>query len=207
MKKHYASAEEARASVTGFLFVWEVDAALRLGREAIKFSYEDAELVDRIPPPPGTIELHASSGALVMFGGEVTVRVTRSTYPEPPSGMKFTPNLETLWLRYQGYQAQREPISAMAYFCLTVVEKSAGGRSEAAEKYNINFDVLRKIGELTASRGDVATARKMHANLVPHTPQELAWIEAAIQIIIRRVAEIEAASASTTITMKDLPKL
>ncbi len=207
MKKHYAFAEEAKASAAEFLFVWELDAALRLGRSAIRFIYEDAQLIDRIPPPPGTAEIQVASAASLWFGGEVTIRVISSAYPEPPAGMKFTPDLETLWRRYEGYRAQREPLAAMAYFCLTVLETSAGSRPKAATQYSIDAKVLGKLGELTAERGDGATARKMQSSLVPYTPTEIRWVEEAIRIIIRRVAGIAAGAACPMITMKDLPSL
>jgi hypothetical protein len=206
MKKHHASAAEAKAAAAGFLFVWELDAALRLGRPDIRFAYEDAQLIDRIPPPPGAVEIHMAAAAAIAFVGEVTFRVINSAYPKPPRGMKFTPDLETLWRRYEGYQARREPLSTMAYFCLTVLETSAGGRAEAARQYSIDPKVLGKIGDLTANRGDGATARKMQLNLVPYTPAEIGWVEEAIRIIIRRVGEIGGA-ACQTITMKDLPDL
>jgi hypothetical protein len=93
MKKHYASAEEAEVSAAGFLFVWELDAVLRLGRGAVRFVYEDAQLTDRIPPPPGTFEINVSD-ASVVFDGGLTMRVTKTAYPEPPSNMKFTPHLD-----------------------------------------------------------------------------------------------------------------
>jgi hypothetical protein len=207
MKKHFASVEEARASVTGFLFVWEVDAELRHGRGAIRFIFQDAQLVDRIPPPPGTFEAHMTGGALIVTGGVGTVRITSAVYPGPPTNMRSSPDLESLWLRYDGYRAKREPLSTMAYFCLTVLETAAGGRAQAAKQFNIEVDVLRKIGELTANRGDRTTARKMHANLVPYTPLEVSWIEEAIRLMIRRVAEIAAGATCAEITMKDLPAL
>lgn len=207
MKKHFASVEEARASATGFLFVWEVDAELRHGRGAIRFIFQDAQLIDRIPPPPGTFEVHVPSGALIVTGGVCTVRITSAAYPGPPSNMKSSPDLESIWLRYDAYRAKREPLSTMAYFCLIVLETAAGGRTQAAKQFDIEFEVLRKIGELTTNRGDRTTARKMHANLAPYTPLEINWIEEAIKLMIRRVAEIAAGATCAEITMKDLPAL
>jgi hypothetical protein len=128
-----------------------------------------------------------------------------AAYPEPPSDMKLTPDLEALWMRYIGHQANREPLPAMAYFCLTVLETSAGDRSHAARKFNIDSKVLGKIGELTERRGNPRTARKMAANFVQHTPQEISWLEEAIKLIIRRVAENASGAVCPKITMKDLP--
>lgn len=59
----------------------------------------------------------------------------------------------------------------------------------------------------SANRGDRTTARKMHASLVPYTPLEVSWIEEAIRLMIRRVAEIAAGATCAEITMKDLPAL
>jgi len=183
MKKHCASVEEARASADGFLFVWEVDARLRLGI-AVRFTYEDAQLIDRIPPPPGTLEVNIMGLAAVSVCGTATVRMIQRAYPEPPSKMKATPDLETLWIRYGGYRANRELLSGMAYFSLTALEANAGSRRRrqaAAKKYNIDIGVLNKLGELTSERGDGATARKMSANPVPYTRLEICWIEEANQ--------------------------
>ncbi len=53
----------------------------------------------------------------------------------------------------------QEPLLSMANFCLTVLEWDAGGRPAAASKYNVNLEVLRKLGYLVSERGDVSTAR------------------------------------------------
>ena len=98
----------------------------------------------------------------------------------------------------------------MAYFCLTVIESSAGQsarRRSATKRYNIGYDVLRKLGELTEKRGDPMTARKMDSNLIPYSNQELRWIEAAVKMIVRRVAEVEAGASVQQIGMSDLPPL
>jgi hypothetical protein len=107
---------------------------------------------------------------------------------------------------------KREPLSSMAYFCLTVLESSVGQkvkkRNASAKQYGIHYDVLDKLGKLTGgTRGEPMTARKMDSDMTPHTPNELQWIEAAVKAIIRRVAEVAAGASVKQISMSDLPPL
>jgi hypothetical protein len=41
----------------------------------------------------------------------------------------------------------------MAYACLTILEVSTEGRKEAAATYRIDVDALRKLRELSSTRG------------------------------------------------------
>lgn len=42
--------------------------------------------------------------------------VTLHKYPDPPKLFILTPDVETLWHRYEGYLQGKEPLSSMAYF-------------------------------------------------------------------------------------------
>lgn len=97
----------------------------------------------------------------------------------------------------------------MAYFCLTVIEAFAGNRKKAARSLRISREVLRTLGNLASNRGDEKTARKVWPRraLTPLSPQEAAWIEAAIKVIIRRVGEGRVNTSLLEITMSDLPSL
>jgi hypothetical protein len=114
-----------------------------------------------------------------------------------------------MWHRYVGYLEQHEPLQSMAYFCFTVLEWSAGGGKnklkKAGKKYNMNEKVLKKLSELSSTRGDEKTARKA-APLAPLSPKEVEWIKAAILVIIRRVGELKSSSLQL-IEMGDLPDL
>ena len=59
----------------------------------------------------------------------------------------------------------------MAHMCLTVLIGSAGGPREAASKYQVSKDVLKKLGQPTSNVGDNQTARKRHklSKNRPHT--------------------------------------
>ena len=212
MKEHYASEEEAKSVVEEFLRAWEIDSALRIGGTGMLFAFERAQVIDRNPPPPGTVLVAVPTGRLTVRAHAPTVHVTRRAYPAPPAVFRVSPDVETLWQRYQFHRQGSEPLPGMAYFCLTRLEASAGGppkaREKAVTKYAIDKKVLDKLGELSSERGDPKTARKATAMARFHTPAEVAWTESAIRAIIRRVGEVVAgATGLPVITMKDLPRL
>jgi hypothetical protein len=187
LKEHFSSVEAAKNVVDKYIRAWGIDMALNYGSREISFIFENAEVIDRNPPPPGSpqvIEVTAKGSGL--SSGSATVHMTRHQYPKPPKLFRVSPEVETLWQRYEGYRKGQEPLLAMAYFCLTAIEASDDGREEAAKSLRISRDVLSKLGNLTANRGDEKTARKVlpRKALTPLSPQEAAWIEAAIKVII-----------------------
>ncbi len=210
MKEHFASVQAARAVIDAMLRGWEIDAAVRRSRDELRFVYEDAVIIDRDPPVAGTV---TGVAKLVMgettMSGRATFHINRATYPTPPTRFNATPNVETMWQRYQGYLDQREPLLSMAYFCLTLIEVDAGGRSAAASKYRVDETVLRKLGELTSTRGDATTARKFTraTNTNPLKGEEIAWIEAAVKALILQVGAVNTSDPTTSLTMSDLPAL
>jgi len=86
---------------------------------------------------------------------------------------RLNPDAESILLRYHGHLDGREPLPAMAYFCLTVLEAKTGGRESAARAYRIEKAVLNRMGELTSLRGDRLTARKA-TGVQPVYPEEWA---------------------------------
>ena len=92
--------------------------------------------------------------------------------------------------RYLGHIQGREPLSAMAYFCLTVLEQMGGGRSVAAVRFGISKKVLRRISKLSTNKGG-PSARKAIGSNAPHTPEEERFLKSAIQTLIRMAAEVE----------------
>jgi hypothetical protein len=175
----------------------------------MQFVYEDAHLIDRDPPPPGSLKIVSES---VMINMEAVVSATdhliRRKYPEPPKQFRISPDVETLWHRYEGYLDGHEPLLSMAYFCLTLLETRAGSRGNAASKYAIEIDVLRKLGELTSTRRDEKITRKANP-LDSLKNEEKTWINAAIKMIIRRIGEYEydPTASLLMIKMADLPPL
>jgi hypothetical protein len=210
MKIHFAAEMEARAVVEPVLRAWERATDLSLGTGKLRFQFESAEVINRTPMPPGRGNIYTlvkGVGALTAIG-TVSTHVTLQKYPEPPGEFRITPDVETLWNRYQGYCEGREPLLAMAYFCLTVLKANAVGLPEAAAKYNIGERVLRKLGELTSVRGDARTARKMPTPVTPPlSGAESVWIEEAIKQIIWRTGDQRPLAELPTITMTHLPPL
>jgi hypothetical protein len=210
-KDHYATVQQAREAIEPFLQAWELDAELRWGPGTIRFTYKDHTIIDRDPLPPDesahqTIQVRPAGVSYV--AGSVSLHVTRVNYPQPPPLLQLTPDVETMWLRYRGYREGREPLLAMAYFCLTVVAVSAGGRKAAAQLYNIDIKVLSKLGELTA-RGDAKTARKIQQgqSLQPLSGAEHAWLEEAVKTLIRKLGECRPGRPTPQLSMRDLPSL
>ena len=213
LKLHVGTLEEARALVDPILRGWELEVELARGPGQMRFTYENAEVIDRTPAVPGEIRGHvmvALQDALLVSTGNVTCHITRKNYPEPPVGFHLTPNAESILLRFRGYQDGREPLLPMAYFCLTVVESAAGGRNRrrnAAKTFGIAENVLDKLGELTTNRGDRAIARKTHSSLQPLTGAERAWIEATLKQLVLRLCDLPQRYERKQLTMADLPSL
>ncbi len=112
------------------------------------------------------------------------------------------------------YRDGKELLLSMAYFCLTVVEiigapglKGRQRREVASKLFNIDVDVLNKLGALTSERGDRTTARKARPSPVPLSDREQAWIEAAIKMLVVRVGEYSSGQPLSQITMAHLPFL
>lgn len=153
MREHHASEASARGAVEPYLRAWEIDHALWAGSSEIRFEFEDAELIDRDPPPPrqpGEPQtVQAGMAAELNLAGSAVANVTRGSYPKPPKDFALDPDVETLWNRHQGYLVGgREPLQSMAYFCLTVVEHAHGGRAGVAAHYSISnkvFDTLARL--------------------------------------------------------------
>ena len=142
------------------------------------------------------------------------LHATRRKYPDPPTVFTVTPDVETLWGRYEKYLDEKEYLPSMAYACLTFVENKAykkgkkGKRKAAAKLFLIDEPILNKLGELSA-KGDTKTVRKFteEGDLIPLSVKEIKWIEAAIKILIRRTGELANIQSAQLITMADLPKI
>jgi hypothetical protein len=81
----------------------------------------------------------------------------------------------------------------------------------AANKYNIDKDVLDMLGTLTSEHGDKSEARKLDetSKMKPLTELEQTWIRETIKLIIRRKAEYDFDNYAifTQINFKSLPPI
>jgi len=221
MKEHYASVQSAKEKVEEFIRSWEISAAFDFDWDLFKLGYIDAEVTDRKPLPtvPGQI-----TGCLNVVIPMQTLSATASAsplevslYPVPPTRFRATPDVESMWFRYQQHLRDRETYQSIGYFCLSLMQWSTGirngARTETSRLYNIDRAVLDKLGELTSEKGNTDDARKLdyRSALIPLSDAERRWIREAIKALIRRKGEYEfdplKASFLKQITMADLPKL
>lgn len=208
-KGQHATEQEARESIREYIQEWELVAGLRHGPDAFKLRFLSPEIQNR-DAPPGTVGPVTISSGTPRITATATVGLSR--YPEPPSGVKITPDVQSMYDRYMGYRQGREPLASMAYFCLTVVEQStgrkSGGRRAAAREFQVSGKVLGKIARLS-SEGGGSEARKASGRNRPLTPRERRFLDEAIKVLIRRAAQKahSPASAFPLITKSDLPSL
>ena len=207
-KKHHATVEAARRSIEEYICAWEVVAGLRGGPNCFKLKYDYAQIEDR-NPTPGVTVLHGLPLRSEVTISKAVLTVSPPHYPSPPSGLKIIPDVQTLYDRYMGYRQGKEPLAGMAYFCLTILERSTekkNSRKVAAETYGIKLEVLNKIGHLSSEKGG-QQARKAGGKDEDLTTQDRHFLEEAIKVVIRRAAERahDPHRALPQISMSDLP--
>jgi len=220
MIEHYASIEEARKIIDPLLNDWTTYYAIKYDRRIIdfEFDHDNYEIIDRNPRPCTTKVIYGYMNAMLpqlYAEGQGTVTLVLKNYLDPPSNFKASPDVETMWWRYQNHLQGKEPIQGMGYFCLTLIEHTAGSkqsRKKAAKMYKIDHEVLDKLGNLTTNKGTQYDARKASdSNYEPLTDLEKIWIKDAVKKMIWRKGEYDynptEANSLAEITMSDLPKL
>jgi hypothetical protein len=221
MKEHFPTVESAKKKVEEFLRDWLNYARFDFEWDLLYFKYESAEVIDRNPPPtlPGqcTFDGNVVAPMPTCKATFTTGPIKVSQYPAPPTRFRASPDLETMWFRYQQHLHDKETYQSLGYFCLSLMQWSTGvgkgARDAASRIYNIDRGVLDKLGELTSERGTQRDARKLDSGstLVPLTDVESRWIRETVKMLIRRKGEYDFEPATGTslkrITMTHLPKL
>ena len=213
MKAHFATEDEARGIVDEYLKGWEVSIGLLHGPDNLTFKFLKSEIAYRTPNSESSpnITVNVGTSEMILLTEEVKVHVSHGKSPTRPQNFKLSPEVEMMYLRYKLYREGRETLLGMAYWCLTVMEYSAGGRPEAADQYRVDYRVLRKLGELCGNRGDVREARKMKGNagITPLKQTEREWIRAVVKRLILRVGEYayDPVPKLQPITMADFPSI
>ena len=215
-KEHFSTEEQAGGAIGNYLRNWAFDATLKYGNpESFRLEFVKSEIIDR-NPLPGSVRVAGRLGIRGLGSSKLTLSV--SEYPAPPSDIALSPEAETMYHRYMGYRQRQEPLPAMAYFCLSMLEDPPAGSSRernignkrkvAAKKYRIDEGVLNKIGKLSSERGGV-DARKRKGTDLPLSSGERNFLDGAIKAIIRRVAEWEHAPSDNLpeLSWSDLPSL
>jgi hypothetical protein len=209
MKEHHSTTRSARDRVDPFLRSWELLGALAYGPGTLRFVFQSSDVIDSDPISRGRSHvLEAEAGMIAIVGMSAKLTVGRTTYIAPPTDFVASPDVITLWSRYQGYRERRELLPAMAYFCFTLLKARGDGVDGAAVMYQVHASVLRKLSELTSVRGDGATGRKFLADPQPFTPKESRWVEDVVRALIRRVGEHAAGTTQLRqLTTADFPPL
>jgi len=170
-----------------------MSADLETGPNSLRLVFRDAEIVDHQSQVRDPSHLDFAFG----IANSVGLQILLTRYPEPPEDYDFQdPDVKVMYVRYIGYRQGKEPLTGMAYFCLTQLKESAGGLPAAAKKWRISRRVLTDISKLSSGRGGL-TARKAVGVNKPLTPEETRWLDQAIRKIILHAARM-AHSPDTT---------
>ena len=191
MKAHYATREEAKEAVREYIDNWEFMAGLEGGPSVFKLVYRDAEIVYR-DAEIGHHVLEAGRLSVNFTLSEPTITLTTS-YPSPPqSGLKITPDVQSMYDRLMDYRSDPKRLPSMAAFCLDVLQESTGSKSpnkKVAEMYGIERAVIKKIARLSNNKGGPDARKRVGINS-PLTPEETCFLEEAIKALILRAAEV-----------------
>ncbi len=199
LKEHYATEGAARKAIEDYIRVWEFSACLENGPDCFRLNFERAWIEDRNPTPG------VKDASLTIRAGTPTVTIRATVdkhYPPPPSGLKITPDVQTMYDRYRGYRQGREPLTTMVYFCLTIIEDNPTTIKDVSSK------ARDKIRHLSSGKGG-QQARKASGKDTDLTAQDRLFLEEAIKAVIRRAAERAHAPDSDLpkISLSDLPAL
>ena len=78
-----------------------------------------------------------SSGAATVNANATLTAPQPKPYPQPPTGLTLDPDdpdVLTIYERFRGYLQDREPLTGMAYFCLSMLEKHLSDSRNAAAR-------------------------------------------------------------------------
>ncbi len=208
MKEHFPTQESAQAALKEYIANWEFCIRLKRGPDSFRLELECADIINRAPSP-GT--RHIGSGEKLKLTDSLQI-TTRPTYPSPPSDMDFDPDddkVKIMFHRYMISRQQPETLTAMAYFCRTMLELPTTKRKEAAKHYCIAQKVLSAIGRLSSTKGGRTGARKSTGVSAELTPAEREFLEEAMRKMIIRAAKKAHPSSGNLrgITLSDLPPL
>jgi hypothetical protein len=211
MKTHFPKEEEAKKIADDFLKTCTIYWGLQNYLNEISFLYGGAEIVDRRPGQSNALSICV--GDTICLSDEVASHVSRAVFPPAPHDFVVSPDVETIYNRYNGYVDSREKLTSMAYFCLTVLEEGRGRkvRKEVEKKYQIDLAVLNKWGDLVSERGSEAEARKANKDkaFTPLRDKEQEWLIALIKKVIIRLGNYayDSTQSFPKITFNDLPNL
>ena len=211
MKIYFATEYEARQIVDEYLKGWEVAIGLFHGPDSLKFTFDRAKFIDlQLPNENGVSNSEATIESISTTLDAVSP-ISHKEFLPPPLNFKVSPEVEIMFLRYKMYRQGQESLLGLAHWCFRVLEYTAGGRSEAADQYQVDYRVLRKLGEICSNRSDSNETRKLRDSAagIPMNPSEREWVRAVIKRLILRAGEYayDPVAKLKLITMSDFPSI
>jgi hypothetical protein len=195
---------DARRVADETLRAWEVSIGLLHAPSHMSFRFDRAVLEGPTVPPSA----NGGPEETLLLSDEVVPPTVHDRFPEPPHRFRLSPEADMMYQRYRLYRDGRESLTGTADWCLTVLETSARGRAEAADRYRIDPKVLRKLRELCGQRG-VIDGRHPRNGVPPLKPGEREWMRALIRRMILRAGEVafDPVAKLPILGMADLPPL
>ena len=128
MKDDHPTVDSALGVVNSYISNWELDDALTSKPGEFKLRFVRPEIVDR-KPIPGEHKVFAGP-VFWEFSTSIPTVTKGRPYPKPPIGVSLKRNDDVLLMlgRYEDLCKEREKLPSVAQFCLTILEKLAGGR-------------------------------------------------------------------------------
>lgn len=204
--EHFPTGQEASYAIEGFLRSWEIEVDLKRNLGTIRFTYSHADTVDRSPPVLDEPQVvHFQGRSVIAIGATANCHLVLKRYPEPPVLFSASEYAHYAYRRWLGYRNGSEPLLSMAYFILTLLERQAGGRTNACVLFNVEREVLDRLGQWSSERGSALTARKAKSTDFDDLSQiEREWLEQAAKRLIFRLGEQISDQRLNQITMDNI---
>ncbi len=200
--RKFDSVDKALAVAVPFIRAWEIGAGVQYSSPRdFRLEFAGADIIDDAPVA-GTVSLAVQEIARVTDG--TINHVSRAAYPMPPVDSALGPELDYLWNRVSRYLEGKEPLTSAAYFCVSVL-KMRGGFPAASAHYKISESILRRMSELSSTRGDPSTARKLTTTTQSLQPDEATWLRNALLAIVGHLLRGDPAAILTGVPSHHSP--
>lgn len=182
------SVNDARLQVEPFLYSWEILADIIYETNGFHFSFSEAIEIDEDNPKNKVV--NCTINVVAAFSISAKCEIMMTNFPAPPYSFSTNSDVDTLLYRFLKYREGKELLTNMGYFCFSYLKMMFGSIERISSELMIKKDVIRKLSELTSTRGDRYTSRKASDKaFIPLSNNEIKWIENCIKKIIIRVGE------------------
>jgi hypothetical protein len=209
----YEQSRDAREALEPHLRAWEVSAVLGNVAHDMRFVFESARLEDP-DELPGNRKIEVELTETLSFSADAVISRTNERYPDPDPTIIVDPVVEAMLTRWNDVRSDDKLLLPNANWLITRLEDEFGGtkkgsqrRDQAARSNALDPAVLNKVAEL-AAYNDPERGRKASGPRRSLTDSQVAWLRAAIPILIRQVARYHGTGGlAVEMSMSDLPPL